>query len=107
MALGKKLVEQKTDYNIHKIILYVLVGAFIASFVSSVVISIILVTSKRDLSIRFAGKKYSTEDPVLGQFGSISTVILLIGIPLLILITTIAYDFYISSDGVENQLTTF
>ena len=104
----KRKTNNETHLTIEKIILYILVWAFIISFVSSIVISIILSTSSYDLTPpKFIKKNPQHEEPVLGQFGPISTVILLIGIPFLILITTIAYAFYISASGITDKLFTF
>jgi len=109
MALGKRIERKKTDkWNIKKIILYLLLGSFIISFISTIVISILLSCTERDMSIKIGTIDASTpESPVLGQFGPISTVILLIGIPFLILITTIAYAFYISTEGIKDELLSF
>ena len=110
MKLGKRS-ERRENEKTHvsqKIILYFLVIAFAVSFVSSIVISVLLACSEHDMSINFKGISVAnSENPVLGQFGPISTVILLIGIPLLILITLIAYAFYISVEGIKDKLSIF
>lgn len=111
MKLGKRS-ERRENEKTHisqKIILYFLVIAFSVSFISSIVISILLACSEHDMSIKL-GKDFDAttpERPVLGQFGPISTVVLLIGIPLLILITLIAYAFYISVEGIKDKLSIF
>ena len=87
--------------NIQKLILYILILLFITSFVATLVITVFLATSTYDLSSP-ALPGHETKDhekPILGQFGPISTVVLMVGIPLLILITTAAYAFYISIPG--------
>ena len=87
--------------NVQKLILYLLILLYITSFVATLVIAVFLATGSYDLATPslpgHAGKDH--EKPILGQFGPISTVVLMIGIPLLILITTAAYAFYISIPG--------
>ena len=112
MKLGKRS-ERRENEKTHvsqKFILYFLVIAFSVSFISSIVISILLACSEHDMSIKVPGINIDAttpERPVLGQFGPISTVVLLIGIPLLILITLIAYAFYISVEGIKDKLSIF
>ena len=110
MKLGKRS-ERKESMNTHilqKIILYFLTIAFAVSFLASIVISLILVGSEHDMSINLKGiPLVNSESPVLGQFGPISTVILLIGIPFLILVTLVAYAFYISVEGIKDKLSVF
>ena len=110
MKLGKRS-ERKESRNtliLQKIILYFLVIAFAVSFISSIVIALLLVGSEHDMSINFRGISIAnSESPVLGQFGPISTVILLIGIPFLILVTLVAYSFYISVEGIKDKLSVF
>ena len=105
MAISKKINTGK-KIDLSKIILYILVASFIISFVSTIVISIILACSTYDLSSPILAPK-DPEKKVLGQFGPIATVVLLIGIPLLILITTISYAFYISASGIKDKLSIF
>tara|TARA_Y100000593_G_C4190682_1_gene276717 strand:- start:425 stop:763 length:339 start_codon:yes stop_codon:yes gene_type:complete len=112
MKLGSRIErkEKKDPHIFQKIILYFLVIAFAISFISSIVISLLLVGSKHDMSIKIPGTDFvasTPERPVLGQFGPISTVILIIGIPFLILITLIAYAFYISVEGIKDKLSIF
>ena len=105
MTVLKKLkTEKKIDPS--RIVLYILVTSFVISFLSSIVISIILACSTYDLSSPIPGVSDS-EKKVLGQFGPIATVVLLIGIPLLILVTTISYAFYISASGIKDKLSIF
>tara|TARA_R110001592_G_scaffold332604_4_gene616093 strand:+ start:359 stop:655 length:297 start_codon:yes stop_codon:yes gene_type:complete len=86
--------------NIQKLILYLLILLFVTSFVSTLVISVFLATGTYELSTPAIGHaEKDHEKPILGQFGPISTVVLILGIPLLILITTAAYAFYISIPG--------
>lgn len=106
MKLGKRISSKNNTKDIiQKIILYILVISFVVSFVSTIVISIILACSTYDIG----NEKHpdASEKPVLGQFGPIATVILLIGIPFLILVTTVGYAFYISAKGVTDKLLTF
>tara|TARA_R110001592_G_scaffold18816_17_gene77874 strand:+ start:1431 stop:1763 length:333 start_codon:yes stop_codon:yes gene_type:complete len=110
MKLGKRteIKETKKPHIFQKIILYLLVIAFTVSFISSIVISLLLIGSEHDMSININGKPLlNSESPVLGQFGPISTVILLLGIPLLILITLIAFSFYVSVGGIKEKLGIF
>ena len=93
---------------LQRIILYVLVAAYIASFVATLVISIILSTSTIDMSN--ALNKHDGGDhekPTLGQFGPISTVVLLIGIPFLILVTLGVYVYFLSMSKSKKTLMKF
>lgn len=108
MSIPKK-INNKTKIDPSRIILYILVTSFIISFVSTIVISIILACSSYDLTVPsiLPGSDNPKSERVLGQFGPIATVVLLIGIPLLILITTISYAFYISASGIKDKLSIF
>ena len=108
MKLGKRLSDKTKNNGLQKFILYFLVLAFTASLLSSIVLSILLVCTKRDLSLTVNGTTFDAgEAPILGQFGPVATVLLLIGFPLILLFTLIAYSFYISIDGIKNKLDVF
>lgn len=107
MRLGKRTIKSNS-VDFKKIILYILVILFLISFFSSIIIAIILCCSDHDMSFNFRNiTADNTENPILGQFGPISTVILLIGIPFLILFTTITYAIYISTEGIKDKLLSF
>lgn len=79
-----------------KLILYFLILLYITSFVSSLVITVILSTGNINLSNPLPHQG-DHEAPILGQFGPISTVVLILGIPLLILVTLGGYAYWIGA----------
>jgi len=90
--------------------LYGLVFAYIASFLSTLVISIMLATGKKIVTNNVERRDphdSQHEEPILGVFGPISTVIILIAIPFLILISTIAYAFYLRTTDREEFMKIF
>tara|TARA_A100001015_G_C14934922_1_gene690025 strand:- start:3 stop:392 length:390 start_codon:yes stop_codon:yes gene_type:complete len=108
MKLGKRLSDKTKNNSLQRFILYFLVLAFVTSLISSIVLSILLVCTKRDLSLTVDGFTLDAgEAPILGQFGPVATVILLIGFPFILLLTLVAYSFYISVDGIKNKLDVF
>lgn len=108
MALRKAIERDKT-IQIQTIILYIMVVLFVISFISSIIIYIILASSSYDLAVseNSEGLNEIREKRILGQFDTISTSILLVGVPFLILITTISYAFYISASGIKDKLLVF
>ena len=92
---------------LQRFVLYLLVAAYSVSFVSSVVIAIILSRGTYSLSNPLNRKDHGHEEPILGQFGPISTVVLLIGIPLLILVTLGVYVYFLSMSKSKRSLGKF
>ena len=79
-------------------ILYFLALCYTVSFFSTVVLSIYLATGRvvvGDAKERRREHDAQHEEPILGAFGPISTVLILFLIPLLILITTAGYAIYL------------
>ena len=75
-------------------VLYFLALCYTVSFLSTVFLSIYLTTGK---TVKPAAHRVNQqhEEPILGPFGPISTVLVLFLIPLLILITTAGYAIYL------------
>jgi len=75
-------------------VLYFLALCYTVSFFSTVVLSIYLTTGK---TVKPATHRLNKEheEPILGPFGPISTVLILFLIPLLVLITTAGYAIYL------------
>ena len=92
---------------LQRLVLYALVAAYVTSFVSSLVIAIILSVGKKTLGSADSRLNPEHEEPILGQFGPISTVVLLIGIPLLILITLGVYVYFLSMSKSKRSLAKF
>ena len=92
---------------LQRIILYVLVAAYIISFVSTLVISIMLASGSNTLGDSNSRLNPEHEEPILGQFGPISTVVLLIGIPFLILVTLGVYVYFLSMSKSKKTLMKF
>lgn len=92
---------------LQRLVLYALVAAYVTSFVSSLVIAIILSVGTNTLGKAGSRTNPQHEEPILGQFGPISTVVLLIGIPLLILITLGVYVYFLSMSKSKRSLAKF
>lgn len=92
---------------LQRLVLYALVAAYVISFVSSLAIAIILSVGTYSLSNPLDRNDHGHEEPILGQFGPISTVVLLIGIPLLILITLGVYVYFLSMSKSKRSLAKF
>jgi len=79
-------------------VLYFLALCYTVSFFSTVVLSIYLATGKTivgNAKERRDEHNGQHEEPILGAFGPISTVLILFLIPLLVLITTAGYAIYL------------